>query len=118
MPENDPPVTPPTTPPAGDTANITTEAQFRAWFTKMVAEHEADTSNVRTGQSDQQSGQSLAQQVEAILTARERRNNNTKRMDDLEKSNADLRKVVEDLTSGKISVKRARSSIFSIFDGL
>ena len=115
MGDNTPPVTPPNPPATPPAESGTTKEQFRTWFNELITEREADTGNVRQSPSHEQSGQSLAQQVEAILTARERRSNADKRMTDLEKSNTDLRKAVEDLTK---AAGKKKSSIFSIFDGL
>lgn len=113
MGDNQPPTgTPPTdTPPP---AQNLTKDQFRAWFEELVSEKEQSSQSVHpSGSSEQSSGQSLAQQIEAILTARERRQNNDKRMTDLEASNSDLKKQLDELKKAAGGVK---SSVFSIFD--
>lgn len=112
------PPTPTPTPPQSDPAE---ETRFRAWFDKYVKENESTNQGAPQSVHQNQGGQSqggqtsLESAIEAILTRRASRDAGEKRLKDLESSNQSLATQVAELTK---LVKKGKSTVFSIFDGL
>lgn len=112
------PPTPTPTPPASDPAE---ETRFRAWFDKYIKENESTNQGqqqpVHQSQGSQSQGgqNSLESAIEAVLTRRANKDAGEKRLKDLETSNQSLASQVAELTK---LVKKGKSTVFSIFDGL
>lgn len=113
MPEPQPPTTPPTppsppTPPQGDE-----ESRFHAYLDRYVRGHESQS--VPTGQGQQQqTGPSLEQAIEAVLTRRERASASSKKMTELEEFKTAAQKRMDEL---EVLVRKGKSGVFSIFNG-
>lgn len=114
---SNPPTPTPASQPQSDPAE---ETRFRNWFDKYVKENESTnqpTATVRQNEGSQSQGgqNSLEAAIEAVLTRRASRDAGEKRLKDLETSNQSLTTQLAELTK---LVKKGKSTVFSIFDGL
>lgn len=105
---------PPTSPDPAE------EQRFRQWFDRYVKEHESSpptNSSISQGQGSQpQQTSTLEQAIETVMNRREARQQRDKRVNDLERSNDDLKGQVAELKKQVEGLgKAAKKSVFSLF---